>query len=231
MAITVLIVEDDPHIVDVLDKLLTANDYQTMSADSGDLAVTLTRSHRPDMVLLDLGLPHQDGLSVLREIRQWYHNPVIVVSAHMNEREKVRALDLGADDYVTKPFGTSELLARMRTALRHRVIQKSGEPNEHRYCVGGFLIDYDIRKVFVDGEEIRLTTVEYNIVELIAMQHGHVLTYDYILKALWGPHAPESNKILRVNMVNIRRKIEKPQAVPKYILTEIGVGYRIATND
>ena len=159
------------------------------------------------------------------------HRMVIVVSAHGLEKEKVRALDLGADDYITKPFGASELLARMRTAFRHHNVQESGMGNpDSSYSVGDFLIDYQQRKVFVEGAEIRLTTMEYNIVELIARHHGQVLTYDYILKSLWGPYcAEDKTKILRVNMVNIRRKIEKPQSPPRYILTEIGVGYRMAT--
>lgn len=228
---TVLIVEDDLRILDVLEKLLTANGYQTLTAVNGQAALQMIHSHCPDMVLLDLGLPKMSGLEVLQQVRQWYERPVIVVSAHGLEKEKVRALDLGADDYITKPFGASELLARMRTAFRHRNVQETGVGNpDSSYSVGEFLIDYDQRKVFVDGTEIRLTTMEYNIVELIARHHGQVLTYDYILKSLWGPYcADDKTKILRVNMVNIRRKIEKPQSAPRYILTEIGVGYRMAT--
>lgn len=231
--ICVLVVEDDPRILDVLEKLLSANGYQILTAENGQIAVSMISSHCPDMVLLDLGLPELSGLAVLRQIRPWYGKPVIVVSAHGHEQEKVAALDLGADDYITKPFGASELLARMRTALRHRNVRETGDEHpEGQYSTGGFLIDYDLRKVFVDSEEIHLTAVEYNIVELISRHHGHVLTYDYILKTLWGPYwAPDNNKILRVNMVNIRRKIEKPQSAPRYILTEIGVGYRMATDE
>lgn len=228
---TVLIAEDDLRILDVLEKLLSANGYQILTAANGQTALQMINSHCPDMVLLDLGLPKMSGLDVLRQVRQWYGKPVIVVSAHGLEAEKVKALNLGADDYITKPFGSSELLARMRTAFRHRNVQESGKEHpDNQYRVGGFCIDYDQRKVFVDDVEIHLTTTEYNIVELIARHHGQVLTYDYILKALWGPYcAEDKNKILRVNMVNIRRKIEKPQAAPCYILTEIGVGYRMAT--
>ncbi len=228
---TVLIVEDDLRILDVLVKLLTANGYQPLTAVNGQAALQMIHSHCPDMVLLDLGLPKMNGLEVLQQVRQWYTKPIIVVSAHGLEKEKVRALDLGADDYITKPFGASELLARMRTAFRHRNVRESGKGNpDNKYCVGGFCIDYEQRKVFVDEAEVRLTAMEYNIVELIAQHHGQVLTYDYLLKALWGPFcAEDKTKILRVNMVNIRRKIEKPQLPPRYILTEMGVGYRMAT--
>lgn len=228
---TILVVEDDLRILDVLEKLLAANDYQTLTAVNGQAALQMIHSHCPDMVLLDLGLPKLNGLEVLQQVRQWYDRPIIVVSAHGLEKEKVKALDFGADDYITKPFGASELLARMRTAFRHRNVQQSGTGSPANcYRVGDFFIDYDQRKVFVGENEIRLTTMEYNIVELIAKHHGQVLTYDYILKSLWGPYcAEDKTKILRVNMVNIRRKIEKPQTTPRYILTEIGVGYRMAT--
>ncbi len=228
---TILVVEDDLRILDVLEKLLSANDYQILTAVNGQAALQMIHSHCPDMVLLDLGLPKLNGLEVLQQVRQWYDRPIIVVSAHGLEKEKVKALDLGADDYITKPFGASELLARIRTAFRHRNVQQAGTGNPaNTYRVGDFLIDYDQRKVFVEDTEIRLTTMEYNIVELIAKHHGQVLTYDYILKSLWGPYCVEDKtKILRVNMVNIRRKIEKPQSAPRYILTEIGVGYRMAT--
>ena len=227
----ILIVEDDLRILDVLEKLLSANGYSTMTAVNGQTALQLIQSHCPDMVLLDLGLPKMSGLEVLQQVREWYERPIVVVSAHGLEKEKVRALDYGADDYITKPFGASELLARIRTAFRHRNVHESGSGNpDSMYAVGGFRIDYDQQQVFVDDVEIRLTAIEYKIVELIAQHHGQVLTYDYILKSLWGPYcAEDKNKILRVNMVNIRRKIEKPHSAPRYILTEIGVGYRMAT--
>lgn len=228
----ILVVEDDTHILDILKKLLAANGCRVITASCGAVAISMISSHCPDMVMLDLGLPDMDGAEVLRSVREWYNKPILVVSAHGHEREKVAALDLGADDYVTKPFGADELLARMRAAIRHHTMRETGmEQRAGQYSVGGFLIDFAKRQVFVDGQEVRLTLVEYNIVELIAQRRGQVLTYDYIMKTLWGPYVSDNNKILRVNMVNIRRKIEKPQSVPRYILTEIGIGYRMATDE
>jgi Response regulators consisting of a CheY-like receiver domain and a winged-helix DNA-binding domain len=179
------------------------------------------------LVLLDLGLPDVDGMEVLKKIRTFSAVPVMVVSARGNEREKVEALDCGADDYVTKPFSTSELLARIRTALRHsqHQVNTSALP-EGSFSVGELMIDYEKRKVTVRKKEVHLTPNEYKIVVLLSQYAGRVLTHDFITKAVWGPYLDE-NRTLRVNMANIRRKIEKNQAEPEYILTEIGVGYRM----
>lgn len=178
------------------------------------------------MVLLDLGLPDVDGVKLLKELRAWTKVPVIVVSARSTEKDKILALDNGADDYITKPFSAPELLARMRAVLRRNT--SSATPDDI-YSVGEFKIDFSKRSVTIGGEPIRLTQVEYRIVELIARQPGKVLTYSYIISHVWGPYADaENNRILRVNMSNIRRKIERDSMSPQYILTEIGVGYRMA---
>ena len=190
-------------------------------------------SHCPDLVILDLGLPDADGLDIIRQARSWSQLPIIVVSARMHERDKVEALDAGADDYITKPFSTGELLARIRTAMRHTRMQADNQSVAQSgiYRAGGLAIDYNKRLVTLDGEKVHLTQNEYKIVSLLGIHAGKVLTYDYILKSLWGPGASETNQILRVHMANIRRKIEKNPAEPEYIFTEVGVGYRIVESE
>lgn len=188
----------------------------------------MASSYCPDLMLLDLGLPDIDGLDVLSGIRKWSDMPVIVVTARGNETEKVKALDLGADDYITKPFGTMELLARIRTAIRHK--QKSYNPSETtKIHIGGLDIDIVKRSVTMDGDVVHFTPIEYKILLLLAQNAGKVLTLESISKEIWGPYTDEQNA-LRVNMANIRRKIEENPAEPKYILTEVGVGYRMAEN-
>ncbi len=226
---TVLIVEDDNAISHILTTILKANGYEALQASLGKTALSMIASHCPDVILLDLGLPDMDGREILKQIRQWSGVPVLVVSARGYEKEKVEALDLGADDYITKPFGTSELLARIRTALRHNAKRISGEElPSGQYTCGGLTIDFDKRMAIVDHTDVHLTQIEFKIVSLIARNAGRVLTYDSIISQIWGPFAARDNQILRVNMANIRRKIEKNPAEPQYILTEVGVGYRMA---
>lgn len=226
---TVLVIEDEQYISKVLETLLSADGYRVITAQSGAAARAHVFSYMPDVVLLDLGLPDVDGVQLLRELREQTHIPVIVVSARNMERDKVAALDNGADDYITKPFSAPELLARMRAVLRRHTV---AEVQEDFYAVGDFRIDFSKRVVTVGGEAVRLTQVEYRIVELIARQPGKVLTYSHIINHIWGPYADnENNRILRVNMSNIRRKIEQDRMAPKYILTEIGVGYRMASDE
>ena len=205
---------------------MSADGYRVITAQNGAAARAHVFSYMPDVVLLDLGLPDMDGIQLLRELREHTHIPVIVVSARNMEKDKVAALDNGADDYITKPFSAPELLARMRAVLRRHTV---AEVQEDFYAVGDFRIDFSKRVVTVEGEPVRLTQVEYRIVELIARQPGKVLTYSHIINHIWGPYADaENNRILRVNMSNIRRKLEQDRMAPKYILTEIGVGYRMA---
>ncbi len=229
----ILVAEDEKSISSFICTILSANNYDVISASTGSEAYSMITSHCPDLVILDLGLPDVDGLDILKAMRQWTLLPVIVVSARTHERDKVAALDLGADDYITKPFGASELLARIRTAIRHTrtVASNSSVAHNGKFTTGGLTIDYDKHRVYVDGEDVRLTQNEYKLVSLLGMYAGKVLTYDTILKELWGPGSREDNQILRVNMANIRRKIEKNPAEPQYIFTEVGVGYRMADGD
>jgi two-component system KDP operon response regulator KdpE len=228
----ILIVEDEESIINVLTSILSANDYSPVVAKTGEQALMLASSHLPDVVLLDLGLPGIDGTEVLKELRKWYYNPVLVVSARDKEAEKVEALDLGADDYITKPFGTSELLARIRAVIRNSGKRLNGkEITTVSYGVGEFLMDFDKHMVSIGGVHVHLTQIEYKIVEFLARNPGSVLSYDMILQHVWGSYIPDNNKILRVNMANIRRKLETNPAMPKYILTEIGIGYRMAEEE
>ena len=229
----VLVVEDDKRISNFIKTVLEANNYDVIVAQTGAEAYSMVTSQCPDVVILDLGLPDMDGMKILQGVREWSAMPVIVVSARTHERDKVEALDLGADDYITKPFGTSELLARIRTAIRHT---RSGIPNQQGGQTGvfkadGLTIDYDKHRVFIDGVDAGLTQNEYKIVSLLGKYAGKVMTYDYIIKEIWGPNMKNDNRILRVNMANIRRKIEKNPAEPQYIFTEVGVGYRIVEPD
>jgi two-component system KDP operon response regulator KdpE len=224
---TILLVEDELAISNFIQAVLTHNNYNVIKAENGWDAIRLTTTHCPDLILLDLGLPDMDGIQVLKNVREWRNVPIIVVSARGHEREKVEALDLGADDYITKPFGTSELLARIRTAVRHsHKAKEESHPEADRISIGGLYIDFDKRIVKVDDKEIHLTPIEYKIMILLSRNVGKVLTHDYIMKEIWGPYLNE-NQTLRVNMANIRRKIEANPAEPKYIVTEVGVGYRM----
>ncbi|MGN1002003.1 MAG: response regulator [Oscillospiraceae bacterium] len=229
----ILIVEDDQRIQNFMGAILAANGYETITASTGKEARSMISSHCPDLVILDLGLPDMDGISIIRYVREWTQLPILVVSARMHERDKVEALDAGADDYITKPFGTSELLARIRTALRHaRAPGGSDSIGQSGLFVSGDLtIDYNKHQVLIKGENARLTQNEFRIVSLLGIHAGKVLTYDFILKELWGPGASGNNQVLRVHMANIRRKIEENPAEPKYIFTEVGVGYRMVEAD
>jgi len=233
MKIKILVVEDEKNISSFIKTVLSANNYDVLIAKNGFEANSLVVSHCPSLVLLDLGLPDMDGVDLIRSIRSWSSMPIIVVSARTQEQDKVDALDIGADDYITKPFGTEELLARIRTALRHthNVGQDAKEKNRAVYRCGSLSLDFEKHRLQLDGEDIHLTQNEYRIVELLAQNPGKVLTYDSILRTLWGPCAKSDNQILRVNMANIRRKIESNPAEPKYIFTEIGIGYRMADNE
>ena len=229
----VLIVEDESTITRVLETILNANGYQVLKAQNGHQALTMASSHCPDLILLDLGLPGgMDGLQVIERLREWSGIPILVVSARDQEAEKVKAFDLGADDYITKPFGTSELLARIRAARRHAnqlAAERAMVSDVYEYMQ--FRIDFQRRLVTVAGREVHLTQNEYKMVERLARQPGRVLTYNTLLREIWGPYKCGDNQILRVNMANIRRKLEENPADPHYILTETGVGYRMADEE
>lgn len=229
---TILVVEDEPIICNYIATTLSTHNYKVLKCDRGKDAIALIPSHCPDVVLLDLGLPDMDGLEVLKEVRQWSSIPIIVVSARDQETSKVQALDLGADDYITKPFGTSELLARIRAAIRHNIRLETGKTYpSYTFKAKDLSIDFNKRMVIVGGEDVHLTQIEFKLVSLLAQSAGKVLTYDSIINKIWGPFALKDNQILRVNMANIRRKLEKNPADPQYIFTELGVGYRMIDDD
>ncbi len=229
---TILIAEDEKGISNFISTTLLANNYKPLQAYTGQSALSMISSHCPDLIILDLGLPDMDGLEILKEIRNWTGTPVIVVSARDREQDKVEALDCGADDYLTKPFGTYELLARIRTALRHHLssVTSTNLPKT-TYSSGDLCINFDKYLITLGGKEIHLTQIEYKIVALLAQNAGKVMTYESIITQIWGPYALKDNQILRVNMANIRRKIEKNPGEPKYIFTEVGVGYRMVEED
>ncbi len=223
----VLVIEDENAICNFITAILESNGYQVVKTNTGKEGISMSISYSPDIILLDLGLPDIDGVEVLKSIRGWSMIPIVVVSARGHEREKVEVLDLGADDYIVKPFGTSELLARIRTALRHSPRSMGGEANgAEKVTVGELEIDYGKRTVLLAGNMVHLTPVEYKILALLSKNAGKVLTHDYIMREIWGLYAGDSHT-LRVNMANIRRKIESNPGTPEYILTEMGVGYRM----
>lgn len=225
--VNILIVEDEKNISTFIATTLKSNEYKVIECQTGSEALSITTSHCPDLILLDLGLPDIDGITVLKSIRGWSTVPIIIISARTQEKEKVYALDAGADDYITKPFGTSELLARIRTALRH----SSKRSTNHIFTAKNLSIDFDKRMITVDQVEVHLTQIEFKLVSLLAQNAGKVLTYDYIITSIWGPYADKNNQILRVNMANIRRKLEKNPGDPQFIFTEVGVGYRMIEED
>ena len=229
----ILIIEDDPGISNFLKTTVNAAGYDAVVAGNGKSALQMISSHCPDCILLDLGLPDMDGSEIIHSVRSWTQTPIIVISARSMEEDKAAALDDGADDYITKPFGTVELLARIRTALRHT--RTTAEIDEiglnGAYHVGGLEIDYKKMQVLLDGNDVHLTPNEFKIVALLGKHAGRVLTYKAILRELWGPSVGMDNKILRVHMASIRRKIEPDPNEPRYIFTEVGVGYRMAENE
>ena len=226
----VLVVEDDESIATFLKTTLRAAAYDVILADTGKTALSIISSHCPDCVLLDLGLPDMDGSRIIKSVRQWTQIPIVVISARNTEDDKAAALDMGADDYMVKPFGTVELLARIRAAIRHtRTVAESDQVAlTGVYRVGGLEIDYRKLRAYVDGRDAQLTPNEFRIVALLGKHPGRVLTYKAMLRELWGPTANLDNKILRVHVASIRRKIEPDPNEPRYIFTEVGVGYRMA---
>ena len=225
----VLIVEDEANICSFIQTLLETNDYQALVANTCSMGQTLFTSHNPDLVILDLGLPDRDGVELIRFIRQKYLTPIIVLSARTTEQDKIEALDLGANDYITKPFGTGELLARVRAALR--VTRYSSVGPSGVFKAQDLTINYERRKVFVGEEEIKLTQTEYNIVAFLSEHAGRVMTYAAIVRAIWGDTDCGSTKKLQVNMANIRKKLGSVPGRNTYILNELGVGYRMIDED
>jgi len=224
----VLIVEDEANIRNFVKTILVTNGYQALEAKNASEGKMMFLSHLPDCMILDLGLPDGDGVDLIRELRKEYLVPVIVLSARTDEADKVEALDAGANDYVTKPFGTAELVARVRAALRSYHMNGSrGAETESCFKTGGLEIDYAARRVTINDVEIKLTQTEYNIVALLSMHAGRVMTYAEIIREIWRWSDAGSTKKLQVNMANIRRKMGVKPGENQYISNELGVGYRM----
>ncbi len=225
----VLLVEDEPHIRNLVATMLETSGYQALLAESCAMAKTLYTSYLPDLIILDLGLPDMDGMNFLKFVRKESITPIIVLSARSTEKDKVTALDEGANDYVTKPFSSAELLARVRSTLRNsRFSSVEGRLPGGKFTLKDLEINYDARQVFIKGEEIKLTQTEYNIVALLSENCGKMMTYASIIKAIWGGYAQDGSiKKLQVNMANIRRKFGAQPGEVNYIINELGVGYRM----
>lgn len=227
----ILIIEDESKIRSFISVILKANGYKPLACRTGTEAGLIFSSHKPDLCILDLGLPDMDGTELIKKIRAVSNTPILVLSARTAETDKVEALDLGANDYITKPFGTAELLARVRAALRTSCIAEPGAPPGKSFHVADLSIDYDSRRVTVAGQDIRLTQTEYNIVAFLSAHAGKVLTYSAIIRAVWGAGDDGSIKKLQVNMANIRKKLGSTPGDNRYISNELGVGYRMYNED
>lgn len=223
----ILVVEDDRNILSMIQTVLDTNGYQVLTAQRCRQGILILSSHVPDLVVLDLGLPDMDGEEFIRVTRRSSMIPIIVLSARADERDKVSALDLGANDYITKPFGTAELLARVRASLRINRMNLQAAIPTSVFALGDLQIDYDRRQVTVGGENIHVTQIEYNILSLLSQQAGKVMTYSSIIGAIWGTMDDGSVKKLQVNMANIRKKLGCQPGENRYIVNELGVGYRM----
>jgi two-component system KDP operon response regulator KdpE len=224
----VVVIEDEPQIRRFLRAALTGQGYRVFEAGTGEDGLIEAASRQPDVVIVDLGLPDIDGLQVIARLREWSAVPIIVLSARGQERDKITALDAGADDYLSKPFGVGELLARMRVALRHWA-RADRESVESTLTVGDVHIDLGRRRVLVEGVEVHLTPIEYRLLATLVRHAGKVVTHRQLLHEVWGPNAADQSHYLRVYMAHLRRKLEKDSARPRYLLTEPGIGYRLLT--
>jgi two-component system, OmpR family, KDP operon response regulator KdpE len=222
----IVAVEDDPQIRRFLRTGLQSHGFEVHEAETGAAGLAEAANRKPDLVILDLGLPDMDGVEVVKKIREWSAMPVIVLSARAMETDKVAALDAGADDYLTKPFGLGELLARIRVALRHA--RRGAQEKEGTFAVAGLSVDLAHRRVAVDGGEVHLTPIEYRLLAALVKHAGKVLTHRQLLSDVWGPGHVERNHYLRIYMANLRQKLEADPARPRFLLTEAGVGYRLA---
>ncbi len=221
----ILIIDDEVQIRKLLEITLNSNDYNTMSAATAKEGIMMSVVHPPDLIVLDLGLPDEDGQEVLRKLREWYLGAIIILSVRSSEEDIIKALDNGANDYLTKPFRTGELLARIRTALR----QTQNTATIQKLEFDNLSIDLTARTVTIDNEPLKLTATEYSLLTLLAKNDGKVLTHQYILKQIWGPGYTQQSQYLRVFVGQLRKKIEPNPVNPKFILTESGIGYRFCT--
>jgi two-component system KDP operon response regulator KdpE len=224
---TVLVVDDELQIRRLLRVCLEGNGYKVLDAESGQEALTELAARKPDIVILDLGLPDMDGVTVLKRLREWSAVPVVVLSVRDREDDKIAALDHGADDYVTKPFATGELLARLRVAQRHAVSQTGSSV----YRSGSLEVDFAARLVKLDGKEVKLTATEYSLLRMLVQHAGKVLTHRQILREVWGPNYEEQTHYLRVYVAHLREKLEADPSNPRLISTEPGIGYRLLTSE
>ncbi|NNM81423.1 MAG: response regulator [Burkholderiales bacterium] len=224
--ISIVLVEDDRQIRRFVKTVLEAEGYHVIESENGKSGLQDAANRKPDLLILDLGLPDMDGMEVISRLREWSQIPIIVLSARSEESGKIDALDAGADDYLTKPFGTGELLARIRAALRRKSIVSMDTGS--LFEVGGLCIDLEKRRVMLDASEIHLTPIEYRLLSVLARNAGKVLTHRHLLKEVWGPSHVEHAHYLRIYMGQLRHKLEKEPANPRYLLTETGVGYRLA---
>jgi two-component system KDP operon response regulator KdpE len=221
----ILIIDDEIQIRKLLEITLNSNDYHTISAATAKEGITMAVVHPPDLIVLDLGLPDEDGQVVLCKLREWFLGAIIILSVRSSEDDIVKALDNGANDYLTKPFRTGELLARIRTALR----QTQNTPQVQKLEFDNLVIDLTTRTVTLDNEQLKLTATEYSLLTLLAKNDGKVLTHQYILRNIWGPGYTQQSQYLRVFVGQLRKKIEPNHNIPKFILTESGIGYRFCT--
>jgi len=224
----ILIIEDERHIRNFLRSALKTQSYRVLEAEKGREGLSLAASYVPDVVLLDLGLPDMDGIEVIKELRVWFTAPILILSARGQERDKIAALDAGADDYLTKPFGVGELLARIRVALRNRARREVAEGGGTVFTVGGLKVDLEARRVFVDDQEVHLTPIEFKLLTVLVKNAGKVVTHMHLLREVWGPASVDQLHYVRIYMAGLRKKLEKDPARPRYLLTEVGVGYRLA---
>ncbi|MEO8613008.1 MAG: response regulator [Chloroflexota bacterium] len=222
----ILVIEDDPQMRRFLRATLTTSGYKLLEAGTAQEGIRQASVQHPDLIILDLGLPDMDGLDVTHQLREWSSTPIIVLSARDQERDKVMALDAGADDYLTKPFGTSELLARMRVALRHALIAAQGT-DDPVFTLGDLKVDMAHRQVFVGDEEVHLTPIEYKLLLKLVQYAGKVITQRQLLHDVWGPNYVDESHYLRVYMGQLRHKLEADPTRPRYLITEPGVGYRL----
>jgi two-component system, OmpR family, KDP operon response regulator KdpE len=222
----ILLIEDDPQIRRFLRTSLGVQGYELIEAETGNDGLALAASQVPEVVILDLGLPDLEGIEVIRRLREWSSMPIIILSARGQERDKVANLDAGADDYLTKPFGMAELLARIRVALRRKLPAEEGKPVPV-FALGDLKVDFERRRVFRGQEEIHLTPIEYKLLSVLVKYRGKVVTHSQLLKEVWGPAYTGQNPYLRIFILNLRRKLEDDPTRPYYLITEPGVGYRL----
>lgn len=226
MKARLLLIEDEPQIRRFLRAALASHDYELLEAETGQAGLNLVAQEEPDLIILDLGLPDIDGLEVTERVRAWSAIPILVLSARGQEEDKVAALDLGADDYLTKPFGVAELMARIRVALRHAAQDNGSEP-EPLFTLGALRVDLAKQLVYVDDQEVHLTPIEYKLLATLVRHAGKVLTHRQLLREVWGPSYANESQYLRVYMGQLRHKLEENPARPRYLRTEPGVGYRL----